>query len=125
MPALRVPQPGAECFHSYYKLYAFVKPERLRPDWSRDRVLAEIVAAGVPCGTGSCPEIYLEKAFPHEWRPARRRPVARELGATSLMFLVHPTLETRHVVDKATIVDQVLRRATGEPAAERAWRKPA
>jgi dTDP-4-amino-4,6-dideoxygalactose transaminase len=120
-----VPQPGAECFHSYYKLYAFVKPERLRPDWSRDRVLAEIVAAGVPCGTGSCPEIYLEKAFPHEWRPARRRPVARELGATSLMFLVHPTLETRHVVDQATIVDQVLRRATGEPAAERAWRKPA
>jgi dTDP-4-amino-4,6-dideoxygalactose transaminase len=122
LPALRVPQPGAEGFHAYYKLYVFVKRERMRRDWSRDRVLAEITAAGVPCGTGACPEIYLENAFPPEWRPARRRPVARELGETSLMFLVHPTLSAEHVEEFAEVIREVVSRATA-PAAERQPRR--
>jgi dTDP-4-amino-4,6-dideoxygalactose transaminase len=44
--------------------------------------------------------VYLEKAFDGTgWRPAERLPVARELGETSIMFLVHPTL-TQAEVDK-------------------------
>jgi len=40
---------------------------------------------------GSCSEIYLEQAFDgHVSRPAQPLPVARALGQTSLMFLVHP-----------------------------------
>lgn len=97
LPGLRTALPPAEFFHSYYKCYAFVRPERLALDWSRDRILGEINAAGVPCFTGSCGEIYLEQAFPRPWRPAQRHPVARELADTSLMFLVHPTLKKRHI----------------------------
>ena len=53
----------------------------------------QMVALGVPCYSGSCSEVYLEKAFDHTgWRPVERLPVARQLGETSLMFLVHPTL---------------------------------
>ena len=125
LPALRVPQPSPECFHSYYKLYAFVRPERLRPDWNRDRVLAEISAAGVPCGTGSCPEIYREGAFPEEWRPPRRRPVARELGETSLLFVVHPTLATKDMLEMAGVIRDVLGRATTPTAARRPRRRSA
>jgi dTDP-4-amino-4,6-dideoxygalactose transaminase len=52
-----------------------------------------MTSRGVPCFSGSCPEVYLEKAFDGTgWRPQTRLPVARELGETSLMFLVHPTL---------------------------------
>jgi dTDP-4-amino-4,6-dideoxygalactose transaminase len=92
LPALRVTVPPKEISHSYYKYYAFVKPERLKKDWNRDRIVDELNSLGVPCYSGSCSEIYLEKAFPQELRPARRLPVAKELGETSLMFLIHPTL---------------------------------
>ena len=55
--------------------------------------IAAINAEGVPCFSGSCSEIYLEKAFTGTgFSPTKRLPIARELGETSLMFLIHPTL---------------------------------
>src|ERR1039457_2788577 len=91
LPGLRVTRPPAHVGHSYYKYYVFARPEELRPGWSRDRIFEAINAEGVPCFTGSCSEIYLEKAFPAEWRPKDPLPVAHELGENSLMFLVDPT----------------------------------
>ncbi len=91
--ALRVPLPPAHAGHAFYKFYAFVRPAELAAGWSRDRIMAELNERGVPCTVGSCSEIYLEKAFTDRgWGPAARLPVARELGDTSLMFMVHPTL---------------------------------
>ena len=90
---IRNPVPPDHVQHACYKLYCYVRPEALRSDWSRDRLLIEISARGVPCFSGSCSEIYLERAFDHNGlRPPTRLPVARELGETALMFLVHPTL---------------------------------
>ena len=102
LPALRVPLPGPSIGHSYYKFYVFVRPERLRSGWSRDRIMSAINDAGVPCTVGSCSEIYEEKAFKNSGWECPSRPVAKELGETSLMFLVHPTLSEaslHHVVD--------------------------
>jgi dTDP-4-amino-4,6-dideoxygalactose transaminase len=99
IPGLRVTVPPADVLHSYYKYYAFVRPEQLRDGWTRDLILAAIVAEGIPCFTGSCSEIYLEKAFTPELRPAERLTVAKELGETSLMFLVHPTLSETDMHD--------------------------
>ena len=80
--------------HAYYKYYAFLRPDHLRPGWSRDRIVAEVTAKGVPCFSGSCPEMYDEKAFTRAGlQPPSRLPVARELGATSLMLLVDHTLD--------------------------------
>lgn len=93
LPGLRVPAIPAGVEHAAYRCYAFVEPGRLRAGWSRDRIVAEINALGIPCMQGSCPEVYLERAFDGTpWRPEARLPVARELGETSLAFLVHPTL---------------------------------
>ncbi len=112
LPALRVTEPSSDIGHSYYKYYVFVRPERLRSGWDRDRIMAEINARGVPCFSGSCSEIYLEGAFPPEMRPKRRFPVARELGRTSLMFLVHPTLAEAHIDLTCEIVSRVMSTAT-------------
>jgi dTDP-4-amino-4,6-dideoxygalactose transaminase len=112
LPGLRVTRPPEYIGHSYYKYYAFVCPDALRAGWSRDRILAEINARGVPCFSGNCSEIYLEKAFPVEWRPESRLPVARELGETSLMFLVHPTLKQEHIALTCEVVKQVMHEAT-------------
>ncbi|MDB5101685.1 MAG: Glutamine--scyllo-inositol transaminase [Cyanobacteria bacterium RYN_339] len=113
LPALRVPVVAGDSEHAYYKFYAFVRPERLRVGWDRDRILQAIVAEGVPCFSGSCSEIYLEQAFPAELRPPERLPVAKELGETSLLFLVHPTMTTADITDTCQAVERVLALATG------------
>ena len=109
---LRVPVAPAHCEHGYYKFYAFVDPARLAEGWSRDRIMEEIGARGVPCIQGSCSEIYLEKAFDDSgFRPARRLPVAQELGETSLMFLVHPTLSEAELELCCRAIEEVGARA--------------
>lgn len=112
LSALRVTQPPQEIGHAYYKYYAFVRPEKLRRGWNRDRIVAEVSAAGVPCFSGSCSEIYLEKAFSPQLRPSHRLRVARELGETSLMFLVHPTLLDSHIEQTCAALTNVMDRAT-------------
>lgn len=113
MPALRVTVPPYNVGNSYYKYYTFVRPERLKNGWCRDRIMAAICAEGIPCFSGSCSEIYLEKAFEKEGlRPPQRLKVAKELGETSLMFLVHPTLSVQDMNDTFLAVEKVLRVAT-------------
>ncbi|HZF15711.1 MAG TPA: DegT/DnrJ/EryC1/StrS aminotransferase family protein [Steroidobacteraceae bacterium] len=110
---VRVPQVPADIVHAYYRFYAFVRPENLLAGWTRDRIVAEIVARGVPCFQGSCSEIYLEQAFERtDFRPAERLPTARELGETSLSFLVHPTLSEADVKLTCDAINDVLTRAT-------------
>jgi len=108
LPALRVTVPPAETGHSYYKYYAFLRPERLRDNWSRQQIIDATNAEGIPCYSGSCSEIYLEKAFSDAVVPTQRLPVARELGETALMFLVHPTLSEDDMHDTADAVAKVL-----------------
>ncbi len=110
---LRVTVPPPEIGHCYYKYYVFVRPEELKSGWDRDRIMAAINAEGVPCFSGSCSEIYLEKAFCEELRPKRRLPVARELGETSLMFMVHPTLGEGEMLDTCRAVEKIMEAATG------------
>jgi hypothetical protein len=116
LPGLRVTVPPKHIEHAYYKYYAFVRPEALRPEWTRDRIIEAINAEGIPCFSGSCSEIYLERAFPLEWRPKERLAVARELGETSLMFLVHPTLTEEHIHDTCATVKIVMSAATTQAA---------
>ena len=95
--------------HAEYKLYAYVRPDRLVAGWDRDRIVAKIVEHGVPCYQGSCSEVYLEKAFDNtNWRPHGRLPVARELGETSLMWLVHPTLTPKQMEFAVSVTRDVL-----------------
>jgi dTDP-4-amino-4,6-dideoxygalactose transaminase len=107
-PGLRIPRPADGVHHANYKFYAHVAPEQLRAGWDRDRVLSAIIAEGIPCGSGSCSEVYLERAYA-VFAPTERLPVAQELGDTSLMFMVHPTLEPADVEDTVRAVDKVMR----------------
>jgi dTDP-4-amino-4,6-dideoxygalactose transaminase len=104
---------AAGCEHAQYKFYVYLRPENLAPGWSRDRIIEAINSEGVPCYQGSCSEVYLEKAFDDTgWRPSHRLPVARELGETSLMFLVHPTLTEAEISKTSTVIQQVMSQAS-------------
>ena len=95
--------------HAYYKLYVYVRSESLPEAWSRDRIIQEINEQGVPCFSGSASEVYLERAFDGTGlRPKSRLPVAKQLGETSLMFLVHPTLTQAEIAQTVKALDSVL-----------------
>lgn len=111
--AFRVTETPADIFHSYYKYYVFVRPETLKDDWDRDRIMNCISGQGIPCFSGICGEVYLEKAFEGNGiRPLTRLPVAKELGETSLMFLVHPTLSEKDMKKTVQVVEKVMVEAT-------------
>lgn len=110
---LRVTVPTEDIGHAYYKYYVFVEPGKLKADWDRDRIMHAINAEGVPCFIGSCSEIYLEKAFDHfRNEESPRLAIARQLGETSLCFLVHPTLSVEDMVTTSIVVRKVMGYAT-------------
>ncbi|NSX22976.1 DegT/DnrJ/EryC1/StrS aminotransferase family protein [Pseudomonas putida] len=113
IPGFRVPKVPEDIRHAAYKCYVFVEAKLLTEGWGRDRIAQEINAAGVPCFTGSCSEVYLEKAFDGTgWRPEQSLPLAKELGETSLMFLVHPTLTDSEIDLTCDVLTSVMGRAT-------------
>ncbi|KIY41319.1 aminotransferase [Pseudomonas sp. 10-1B] len=114
LPGLRVPEIPFDCVHAAYKCYVFVEPNQLAEGWGRDRILNEISSSGVPCFSGSCSEVYLEKAFDGTgWRPEQSLSVAQQLGETSLMFLVHPTLTDAEMAKTCDVLTKVMHEAAG------------
>jgi len=113
LSGLRVPEVVEHVEHGAYKCYVFVEPEQLAEGWNRDRIQQAIVEAGVPCFSGSCSEVYLEKAFDGSGlRPEEPLPIARELGETSLMFLVHPTLTEAEMDKTCAVLAEVMAEAS-------------
>ena len=95
--------------HAEYKHYMFIRPENLKPSWTRDKIVDAIVERGVPAYQGSCSEVYREKAFDGtSFRPEVPLKNAVELGETSLMFLVHPTLTQSEIEKTAEVLSAVL-----------------
>ena len=110
---VRVPVVPGDIGHAAYKCYVFVEPAGLKAGWDRDRIMAAIIERGVPCFSGSCSEVYLEKCFQDlSLAPAERLPVARELGETSLMFLVHPTLTEAEMAKTVEVLSGVMAEAS-------------
>ena len=103
--------PSDDYVHAAYKCYVQVNTDVLPEGWSRDRIMTEINAEGVPCFSGSCSEVYLEHAFDDTpWRPKERLNNAQKLGETSLMFLVHPTLTENNIQTTKDVIQQVISR---------------
>lgn len=110
--AVRVPQPAPGFEHAFYRLYAYVRPEGLRSDWTRDRIIAELQNMEVPAFHGSCSEVYREKAFDRTtFRPEQRLPIAMELGETSIAFPVHPSLSDEDINHMRSGIREVLKEA--------------
>jgi dTDP-4-amino-4,6-dideoxygalactose transaminase len=112
LPGIKVPTAPISFGHAAYKCYLFTNPLELKTEWTRDKIMLEIQAKGVPCSQGSCSEVYLEKAFDGtSWRPKEALAVAKDLGNRTLAFLVHPTLERRHIEQTCAVLRDVMLRA--------------
>lgn len=103
-----VNRPTDDYLHAQYKCYVQVNINALPSGWSRDRIMQFINAEGVPCYSGSCSEVYLEHAFDNtNWRPEERLKNAQQLGETSLMFLVHPTLSEDNIKKTVDVIEKL------------------
>ena len=99
--------------HAQYKFYMFIEDEFLSEGWTRDRIISEISSQGVPCFEGSCSEVYREKAFDDtDYRPKRRLLNAKQLGKTSIMMLVHPTITEKEMNKCADVLNSTLNLAS-------------
>jgi dTDP-4-amino-4,6-dideoxygalactose transaminase len=109
---LRVPEVSDYIQHAAYKCYVFVEPKKLKISWDRNKIIQEINKLGVPCYFGACSEVYLEKAFENTgFRPKERLVNAKELGETSIVFLVHPTLTKDEIKKTCDVIISVMKRA--------------
>jgi dTDP-4-amino-4,6-dideoxygalactose transaminase len=110
---LRVPNIPDYIKHAAYKCYVFVELKKLKKGWERDKIIKEINTLGVPCYSGACPEVYLEKAFDNTGlRPKEKLVNTKELGESSLMFLVHPTLTKNEIKQTCDAIISVMNLAT-------------
>ena len=110
---LRVPEIPKHIDHAAYKCYVFIQLDKLNKNWTRDIIIKKITSLGVPCFSGACPEVYLEKAFDNTGlRPKERLVNAKELGEVSLAFLVHPTLTNEDISKTCNVLKSVMDSAT-------------
>jgi len=105
-----------DIYHSYYKYYFFIIPEKLKNGYTRNLILEELHNQGVMCGVGSCGELYLEKAFKDYFIALNNKaqeilPNARVLSETSIMLTVHPTMTEKNIQDTIDICLNVLNKA--------------
>jgi len=107
-----VPEIDNNVEHAWYKLNVYVRPEGLKDGWNRNKIINEISQLGIACYSGSCSEIYLEKAFDEKFRPRERLKNAQKLGETTLMFLVHPTLTANEIQNTCDAINNVMQLAS-------------
>ena len=114
-PSIRVPEVPDNIEHACYKNFVFLRPEKLKQGWNRNRIVDEINELNVPCYIGGCPEVYREPAFKgtlFELKEYEHFPIAKNLGETSLMFLVHPTLTDLEIEKTCNVIKQVMEKAS-------------
>lgn len=102
---LRVPLPEAHLRHAFYKFYVYVEGDR--PAGARDAILKRAADCGLRLFSGSCSEVYREKAFAD--LPAPDLPNARALQDASLMMEVHPTLDPDRLRRRAEALAAIMR----------------
>lgn len=114
-PFFTVHKPSDDYVHAAYKCYVQVNLQSLPEGWTRDRIMQVINDQQVPCYSGSCSEVYLEKAFDNTpWRPKVRLKNAVDLGETSLMFLVHPILSENNLERCRQAIKHVIQQLAAE-----------
>jgi len=100
--------PPAHIHHSYYRYYFYLKPEELKSGWNRERIMEAFSKYGVACFSGTCSEIYKEKAMYSIWKKKTPLKNARHLGEVSMTLPIHPALTNKDIKTIKKITTEVL-----------------
>ena len=89
-----MPEPPEGITHAWYKFYLLLRPDVKDPKGRRAALIERLVQRGIPCGTGSCPDMSLELALKSlDCRRDASLPNAHALGERTIMLLVDHTLD--------------------------------
>lgn len=102
---IRLTIPPDNIFHSYYKYYFFIEPEKLKI--SRDELIELINKECVFCQIGSCGEVYKEKAL-EQFRPEKDLPNAKKLFETSILLKCDPTIDKNKASYDIKIIKNII-----------------
>ncbi len=108
---IRIPELKENLRHAYYKFYVYINENQLSESWNRSKILKEMNQRGVAAFSGSCSELYLEKCFRNNATEISRLPIARSLGETSIMFLVHPNIDNDLMEEYSRKISLILKEA--------------
>jgi dTDP-4-amino-4,6-dideoxygalactose transaminase len=98
---------------SYYKYNILLERDGLASNWTRDRIVDDLNARGVPARVGACPDISRESAFANSGiNTTNTRPNADDLTDRTIMLPVHPTLTEGNVAFMAEGLRDVLSQAS-------------
>tara|TARA_B100001027_G_scaffold216151_1_gene191705 strand:+ start:295 stop:1467 length:1173 start_codon:yes stop_codon:yes gene_type:complete len=112
--SIRVPIPANDIKCAWYKFYVFLKPNSLKQNWDRNKIIKRLEEKKFPVFYGSCSEIYLEKGMKNYkiFGDKKRLQNAEECTKTSLMFLVHPTITIEQIHSYGKAIKKILLKAT-------------
>ena len=98
--------------HAWYRCTVHVNDKYLKKGWSRNLIIDELRKLGIKVFVGSCPEIYLEKAFKNKiYKPKKRLTNAKKLGENTLAFLTHPTITLNEINYTTKCINTILNKA--------------
>ena len=107
-----IPKLPKDYTHAWYRCCVSINKLFLKKNWTRDKIINELRLKGVGINIGSCPEIYLEKAFKNKpYKPKKRLVNAKILGETNIAFLVHPTILSSELKYIIKTINQIFKRA--------------
>ena len=107
-----IPKVPENTTHAWYRCCISIDKLYLKRGWSRDKIIEELRSQNIGANIGSCPEIYLEKAFNNKfYKPKKRLINAKLLGETNIAFLVHPTISLGEMQHIKKIINQVFGKA--------------
>ena len=94
---------------AWYRFYFFLKTDIKNYQKLRFKIIKDLRKNNLKCFTGSCPEIYLEKAFKklNNIKPIRLKN-CKILGETSIALEINHTLEYSQHKKKLLILKQVI-----------------
>ena len=102
---IRLTIPPDYIYHSYYKYYFFLNPDRF--NCSRDELIEQINKEGVFCQVGSCSEIYKEDALKH-YAPNNQLQITQNLFKTALLLKCDPCISIELAKKDINIIKRLL-----------------
>lgn len=111
LPGIVVDAPAAHVRPAWYKFYFRIDDRVLPKGLTRSDIIAGLMQLGIPCGSGSCPDMSREAAF-EERAPRRDGDLANAhwLGARTIMFPVDHLLDQDDMMIFAEALKKVVLR---------------
>ena len=97
--------------HSYYRCYLRLNKKNIKKNWNKAKIIKAMNSKGIPCNSGSCPEIYKEKAFLNLKIKFKKKKIASAISDEYIAFMVHPTLEKKNIIKISKTIKEILIKA--------------